>query len=146
MIASSWAWNETSVSMSAEGLPIVMQRNTQEGASSCACGLAVLTDGEGDSDKVYDYLNAVLDARVTDFLVNDWGYGHANAEVADFATTAYWYQSEPHKPFVPLPGRRTEFLLQHGFLDMVVERTELKETLARCLRHLLKKPAKVAQS
>jgi len=31
--------------------------------------------------------------------------------------------------------QRSEFLLQHGFLDMVVPRTELKHTLANCLRH-----------
>ncbi|HEY0780962.1 MAG TPA: acetyl-CoA carboxylase, carboxyltransferase subunit beta [Thermoanaerobaculia bacterium] len=33
--------------------------------------------------------------------------------------------------------QRSEFLLEHGFLDLVVARPELKETLARCLRHLL---------
>ncbi len=33
--------------------------------------------------------------------------------------------------------QRSEFLLQRGFLDMVVGRTELKETVARSLRHLL---------
>src|SRR5436305_2472122 len=32
--------------------------------------------------------------------------------------------------------QRSEFLLEHGFLDLVVERSEMKETLARCLRHL----------
>lgn len=31
--------------------------------------------------------------------------------------------------------QRSEFLLEHGFLDMVVPRTELKPTVARCLRH-----------
>jgi hypothetical protein len=30
-------------------------------------------------------------------------HGHANAEVADYATVAYWYQMEPHRPFTPLP-------------------------------------------
>ncbi len=36
------------------------------------------------------------------------------------------------------PGfQRSEFLLEHGFLDMVVKRTELKETVGRCLRHFL---------
>ncbi|MGB6000004.1 MAG: acetyl-CoA carboxylase, carboxyltransferase subunit beta, partial [Thermoanaerobaculia bacterium] len=35
---------------------------------------------------------------------------------------------------LPEGFQRSEFLLQHGFLDMVVQRTELKETLARCLR------------
>ena len=30
-------------------------------------------------------------------------HGHANEEVTDFATTAFWYQSEPHGPLPPLP-------------------------------------------
>lgn len=29
--------------------------------------------------------------------------GQANRDAADFATVAYWYQSEPHDPFPPLP-------------------------------------------
>ncbi len=35
-------------------------------------------------------------------------HGHANEQVADFATTAFWYQMEPHKPWGPLlkPGLR----------------------------------------
>lgn len=36
---------------------------------------------------------------------------------------------------LPEGFQRSEFLLAHGFLDLVVKRTELKETLARCLRH-----------
>jgi len=36
---------------------------------------------------------------------------------------------------LPEGFQRSEFLLQHGFLDMVVPRTELKQTVARCLRH-----------
>jgi acetyl-CoA carboxylase carboxyl transferase subunit beta len=36
------------------------------------------------------------------------------------------------------PGfQRSEFLLEKGFLDLVVQRSELKETLGRCLRHFL---------
>jgi acetyl-CoA carboxylase carboxyl transferase subunit beta len=37
---------------------------------------------------------------------------------------------------LPEGFQRSEFLLDHGFLDLVVERAEMKETLARCLRHL----------
>ncbi len=41
------------------------------------------------------------------------------------------------------PGfQRSEFLLEHGFLDLVVRRTELKETVGRCLRHFLQPPAR----
>ncbi len=38
---------------------------------------------------------------------------------------------------LPEGFQRSEFLLEHGFLDLVVERAELKPTLARCLRHFL---------
>ncbi|MDY7096262.1 MAG: acetyl-CoA carboxylase, carboxyltransferase subunit beta [Acidobacteriota bacterium] len=36
---------------------------------------------------------------------------------------------------LPEGFQRSEFLLEHGFLDMVVPRNELKATLGRCLRH-----------
>jgi len=38
---------------------------------------------------------------------------------------------------LPEGFQRSEFLLEHGFLDLVVSRHEMKATLARCLRHLL---------
>jgi acetyl-CoA carboxylase carboxyl transferase subunit beta len=37
---------------------------------------------------------------------------------------------------LPEGFQRSEFLLAHGFLDLVIPRAEMKETLARCLRHL----------
>ena len=38
---------------------------------------------------------------------------------------------------LPEGFQRSEFLLEHGMLDLVVPRSELKETLARALRYLL---------
>lgn len=38
---------------------------------------------------------------------------------------------------LPEGFQTSEFLLSHGFLDLVVPRPELKATLARCLRHFL---------
>lgn len=38
---------------------------------------------------------------------------------------------------LPEGFQRAEFLLEHGMLDMVVPRRELKATLARCLGHLM---------
>lgn len=37
---------------------------------------------------------------------------------------------------LPEGFQRSEFLLEHGFLDLVVPRPELKSTLSRCLLHL----------
>ncbi|HEX5758448.1 MAG TPA: acetyl-CoA carboxylase, carboxyltransferase subunit beta [Thermoanaerobaculia bacterium] len=36
---------------------------------------------------------------------------------------------------LPEGFQRSEFLLEHGFLDMIVPRAEMKGTLATCLRH-----------
>jgi acetyl-CoA carboxylase carboxyl transferase subunit beta len=36
---------------------------------------------------------------------------------------------------LPAGFQRAEFLLEHGMLDMVVQRQELKDTLAKCLSH-----------
>jgi acetyl-CoA carboxylase carboxyl transferase subunit beta len=38
---------------------------------------------------------------------------------------------------LPEGFQRSEFLLEKGFLDFVVPRTELKSTVARCLRHFV---------
>jgi acetyl-CoA carboxylase carboxyl transferase subunit beta len=38
-------------------------------------------------------------------------------------------------------GPRVEYLLEHGMLDMIVHRRDLKDTLSRVLRLLLKQPA-----
>ncbi len=39
--------------------------------------------------------------------------------------------------------QRAEYLLEHGMLDMIVHRRDLKETLARLIRLLMKQPASV---
>jgi acetyl-CoA carboxylase carboxyl transferase subunit beta len=38
---------------------------------------------------------------------------------------------------LPEGFQRSEFLLEHGFLDMVVARSEMRETVARSLRHFV---------
>jgi hypothetical protein len=39
-----------------------------------------------------------------DSLRIDIEHGHANEEVADYATVGFWYQAEPHAPQAPLPA------------------------------------------
>ena len=77
-VTLAWAWNETPVTMQAEGHPVAMKRDTAEGMSTWVCGYTRLAGGEGSEDKAYDYINAFLDERAATYLVNDWGYGHAN--------------------------------------------------------------------
>ncbi|MBT8476346.1 MAG: extracellular solute-binding protein [Alphaproteobacteria bacterium] len=75
----AWSWNETPVQMSAEGHPIAFNRSPAEGTSMWFCGYVNLVDGPGSEDKAHDFINAFLDPSVTDYIVNEWGYGHGNA-------------------------------------------------------------------
>lgn len=82
-VAIAWAWNETSVTMQAEGHPVAMKRDTQEGLSTWVCGYSLLAGGEGSEDKAYDYINAFLADSAATYLVENWGYGHANQKAMD---------------------------------------------------------------
>ena len=75
----SWAWNETYSTMTYEGHPIAVNRDTKEGASSWVCGYAKLADAPGSEDKFYDFINAWLEPKTASYLVTQWGYGHGNA-------------------------------------------------------------------
>lgn len=79
----SWSWNEIPVQMAAEGLPIAFEREPQEGSSVWFCGYVNLKDGPGSEDKAHDFINAWLDPSVTEYIVNEWGYGHSNVAAMD---------------------------------------------------------------
>ena len=76
----AWSWNETPVTMSGEGLPIGFQREATEGSSLWFCGYVNLVDGPGSEQKAHDFIEAWLNPAVTDYIVNEWGYGHGNAD------------------------------------------------------------------
>lgn len=76
----AWSWNETATTLAADGQPVAMKRDTSEGLSTWVCGYVHLKDAPGNTDKVYDFINAFLQPEVTDFIVNDWGYGHSNGK------------------------------------------------------------------
>lgn len=75
----AWAWNDAAVQAAGEGVPVAVNRATAEGLSTWVCGYSLLASGTGDENLAYDYLNAEIDARVSEYLVSTWGYGHANA-------------------------------------------------------------------
>jgi len=76
----AWTWNETATTLSADGEPVAMKRDTDEGLATWVCGYVHMKDAPGNVDKVYDFINAALATEVTDFIVNEWGYGHSNGK------------------------------------------------------------------
>ena len=77
-VVLAWAWNETPTTMKAEGHPVAMAKDAAEGFSNWVCGFVLLKDGEGNQDKIYDYINSFMGDKSALYMVDAWGYGHGN--------------------------------------------------------------------
>ena len=82
-VVISWAWNETPVTLAAEGVPIAANRETVEGSSTWFCGYANVVNGPNDEQLMYDFLNAWLEPETTTYFVTEWGYGSGNQAAMD---------------------------------------------------------------
>jgi spermidine/putrescine transport system substrate-binding protein len=76
----AWAWNDAAVQAAAAGAPIKSKRDTEEGLSTWVCGYVRLKDAPGSADKAYDFLSAVNDPAIANYMVKEWGYGVGNAK------------------------------------------------------------------
>ncbi|TCL71168.1 extracellular solute-binding protein [Rhizobium sp. BK251] len=76
----AWAWNETATTLAADGTPVAMKKDTKEGLSTWVCGYVRLKGGEADEAEQYDFLNSISDPAITSYMVETWGYGHANGK------------------------------------------------------------------
>ncbi|MCC6008074.1 MAG: extracellular solute-binding protein [Rhodobacteraceae bacterium] len=78
-ILIAWSWNESFVGLVEDGHPIAFQREAVEGSSTWFCGFVKMANRPGSEDQIYDFINAWLEPRVTEYIVEAWGYGHSNA-------------------------------------------------------------------
>lgn len=76
----AWSWNESFVTLVGEGHPVAFNRTPVEGSSVWACGYVNLKDGPGSEEKAHAFMESWLQPSVTDYIVNEWGYGHANTD------------------------------------------------------------------
>ena len=115
----AWAWNETFSTMSYEGYPIAMKRDTDEGASSWVCGYSKLASAPGSEDKFYDFVNAWLAPKTAEYIVSAWGYGHSNAAA----------MAEMSEEDLAAVGLETSEKLREGTLWQAPTSSDLRETL-----------------
>jgi len=65
----------------------------------------ILGGGKYHSGKITYYRYHIMDpVYFTKSIKVTIEHGHANCRSDDYSSTAYWYQTEPHKPFTPLPS------------------------------------------
>jgi len=78
-VVASYAWNEAKVHLEAEGIP-VKYFNPKEGILCWVCGFAMFNDeyGQGNEDAAYDMIDSMISKESGEYMINEWGYGHAN--------------------------------------------------------------------
>jgi spermidine/putrescine transport system substrate-binding protein len=76
----SWSWPDGVALLRKENFPVGYQRTPKEGVTTWFCGLINLKNGKGSEEKAYDYVNSWIRPEAAAALVNNVGYGHANAE------------------------------------------------------------------
>ncbi len=76
-LVASYAWNSSVLELKRQGVNVEYM-NPKEGIYTWVCGYVHIATGEGDADKVYDYLDAVSAPESGVYGITNNGYGHSN--------------------------------------------------------------------
>jgi spermidine/putrescine-binding protein len=75
-------WNDGPVALKQQGVPVKLAQ-AKEGILTWLCGVIKLNTGVCDDDVVYDFLDAMLSPETGAFIIDVYGYGHANTMAFD---------------------------------------------------------------
>ncbi len=87
-LAVCYLWSGPIYRLQEQGVPVAYMLNPKGGIISWVCGLVLTTTGQGDDQAVYDFINAWNSPDAGKFLVEAYGYGHANRLTYDIADPA----------------------------------------------------------
>ncbi len=79
-IEMGWAWNQSELNLIWNETPAKMMRDVDKGIATWVCGYVRLKSSTTPEDQIYDQLNALSDAESGKYIIENWGYPHANAE------------------------------------------------------------------
>jgi spermidine/putrescine transport system substrate-binding protein len=81
-LVASYAWNDAYVALKNEGLPVAYM-NPREGIFTWFCGFLKVKGGPGEAQAIYDFIDARLAPEGGKYLIEAYGYGHANRRTFD---------------------------------------------------------------
>jgi spermidine/putrescine-binding protein len=87
-VAATYFWSAPVYRLQEQGVPVAYMNNPPGGVISWVTGLVLLADGPGDEQAAYDFINAWSSPEAGKFLVEVYGYGHANRLTYDIADPA----------------------------------------------------------
>lgn len=115
-LAPDWSWygeGDDMIFIDGDALPTLTGTGTEDyyGCAWCPSEFYVapyhgilLPGGANWAGKITVYRYHIEDPMLFDTAIRiTIEHGHANDRGDDIASTAYWYQAEPHAPFCPLP-------------------------------------------
>ena len=79
-VLMGWAWNQSELNLIWNETPAKMMRDIDKGIATWVCGYVHLKDATAPNDQIYDMLNALTDTASGKYIIESWGYPHANAE------------------------------------------------------------------
>ena len=79
-VVMGWAWNQTELNLIWNDVPAKMMRDVDKGIATWVCGYVHLKSSTTPVEQVYDLLNALSDKESGKYIIESWGYPHANAE------------------------------------------------------------------
>ena len=75
-----WAWNQSELNLIWNDTPAKMMRDVDKGIATWVCGYVWLKSSTAPEDQVYDLVNALTEPGSGQYIIENWGYPHANAE------------------------------------------------------------------
>ncbi len=80
-MVAAMTWNSSAASLKSEGVPVRFAE-PKEGALTWVCGLMIHKDAP-NLDKAYDIIDSLLSVKAGEFMIGEYGYGHANRKAFD---------------------------------------------------------------
>lgn len=77
-VLMGWAWNQSELNLQSNKVPAVMMKDVDKGIATWVCGYVHLNSSKQSDEQVYDMLNALSAAGTGKYIVEAWGYAHAN--------------------------------------------------------------------
>jgi len=78
-IVAAYAWNDAYASLKREGLDVGYMI-PKEGILTWVDTTCLIKDGPGDEVEAYDFMNSLISPETGVFLIEEYGYGSANAQ------------------------------------------------------------------
>ena len=75
-----WAWNQSELNLIWNETPAKMMRDIDKGIATWVCGYVHLKSSTAPDEQVYDLLNSLTTAESGKYIIESWGYPHANAK------------------------------------------------------------------